>query len=452
MKLLKVLVAALLLAAMVVPAMAEDRLKLSGEMRVRAFHTDFDYDNDNDNSTDTWANQRLRIAGQIAVAEGVSVTFRTDITEGTNWGDSSSFGSAVGNPERSNGFGHARSGSQQQWDRAHLDLTKGMFHLRAGQQFVGTGGTWAVDTQDSGLALDIKTAMPINVFFIIDKDGSAAAVPNYALNPTTGAIVGSPTTGSAADNGTGNSDAYLYGASVSPKGDNYSAKIFYAGYSYSDTDTSEYLIGLSGSTTLGPVKLFAEFDHFDGEVSKTVDAMGDQLFVDASMAATDAITVGGQFFYADGDDKDKQLTRLGNGFNGWDPIFDVGTSLSNEEIGFGSPFNVAENSSANSGYNFSVASAGAVGARLYSSFKMNDALTFGASIAYLTEQEDKVVENEVVALAAGMVYKIMDNTTFQLQLQYSDGTASYTDAAGVKLVDDLDYDSFRAGTGIFVSF
>ena len=105
MKLLKVLVAALLLAAMVTPAIAEDRLSLSGEMRVRAFHVDVDEDNDNDDSTNTWANQRLRIAGKIAVAEGVSVTFRTDITEGTNWGDSSGFGSAFGNPERSNGFG-----------------------------------------------------------------------------------------------------------------------------------------------------------------------------------------------------------------------------------------------------------------------------------------------------------------------------------------------------------
>ncbi len=40
MKLLKVLVAALVMAAMVAPAFAEDRLSLSGEMRTRGFHTD----------------------------------------------------------------------------------------------------------------------------------------------------------------------------------------------------------------------------------------------------------------------------------------------------------------------------------------------------------------------------------------------------------------------------
>ena len=53
--------------------------------------------------------------------------------------------------------------------------------------------------------------------------------------------------------------------------------------------------------------------------------MGTQLFLDASMAATDTITIGGQFYYAAGDDEDVQYTILGNGFNGWDPIFDVGT-------------------------------------------------------------------------------------------------------------------------------
>ncbi len=70
-------------------------------------------DDDTDDSTKTWADQRLRIAGKIAVAEGVSITFRTDITE-KEWGQGSGdFGQA------------ARSGGNQQWDRAHIDLTKG---------------------------------------------------------------------------------------------------------------------------------------------------------------------------------------------------------------------------------------------------------------------------------------------------------------------------------------
>ncbi len=188
MKLLKVLVAALLLAAMVTPAIAEDRLSLSGEMRVRAFHVDVDDDSDDD-STTTWANQRLRIAGKIAVAEGVSVTFRTDITEGTNWGDHSGFGGGPGNPERSNGFGSGRGGSQQQWDRAHLDITKNGYHLRAGQLYFGTFGTFAIDTQDNGLVFDFNPGMKVEAFFIVDRNNDSSA--GYAY-PTTTAGGGVP--------------------------------------------------------------------------------------------------------------------------------------------------------------------------------------------------------------------------------------------------------------------
>ena len=410
MKLLKVLVAVLVMAAMAVPVIAEDRLQLSGEMRVRAFHDDTDVDGDTDNGTDTWANQRLRIAGKIAVAEGVSVTFRTDITEGSNWGDSSTYAGTTG-PIRSNGFGHARSGAQQQWDRAHMDLTKGMFHLRAGQQYIGTGGTWAIDTQDSGLSLDIKTAVPFIVFFIVDKDGGSLSAQ----------------------------DAYLYGASVSPKGDSYSAKIFGAGYSDAAVGTEVYLIGLSGSTNLGPVKLFGEFDYFTGDNSDTSvkeDAMGTQLMLDASIAATDAATVGAQFFYAIGADADEQqYVRLGNGFNGWDPIMDVGTSLSNEEIPLGNVFD------------FTGTGAGVMAGRLYASFKASDALNFGVSGAYLQTEDDDVADVDAMAFAGGVTYSLLENTSIQLQLQYTDGTVN-----GSGSDPDVDFDSFQAGTGIFVKF
>ena len=427
MKMLKVAVAVLVMAAMAAPVIAEDRLSLSGEMRTRMFHTDFD----KADHTQTWANQRLRLGGKIAVAEGVSVTFRTDITEGTNWGDSSSFGSGADNPERSNGFGHARSGSQQQWDRAHLDLTKGMFHLRAGQQYVGTGGTWAVDTQDSGLSLDIVTGAPIKAFFIIDKDGSD---DSSAVNKN-------------------ESDAYLYGATIAPKGDNFSAKFIAASYNYSITNTEVYMLGASGSTNLGPVKLFGEVDFFGGDATDTVDAFGTQLFLDASMAASDAFTVGGQVFYALGDDEDQQITHLGNRFNGWDPMFDIGTSLSNEQITGGDAFNIAANNSSKANYNYDIASAGMVAGRLYTSWKVSDALTFGASAAYMTEEDDTVVEVNAMALAGGMVYKIMENTSIQWQLQYTDGDlTAYDSTTGVKVVDDEDFDSFRAGSGIFVNF
>ena len=411
MKMLKVALAALVMVAMVTPVIAEDRLSLSGEMRVRAFHNDIDIDGV-DSDTNTYANQRLRIAGKIAVAEGVSVTFRTDITEGTNWGDSSSFGSGPDNPERSNGFGHARSGSQQQWDRAHLDITKGDFHLRAGQQYVGSGGTWAVDTQDSGLALDIAAGVPVKLFMIVDDDNG----------------------------GTNNADAFLYGAFADFKGDSFKSKLILSGYN--DGEEEEvYLVGVNGTLNLDAIKLFGEVDFFTGDSDDAagVDAFGTQLFVDASLAASDTATFGAQLFYALGDDEDKQYVRLGNGFNGWDPVYDVGTNLDNEEIKLtGFFFNV---------FDFTEQSAGVVGGRLYTALKLSDSLNLGASAAYLQEEEDAIVEKDGYALAAGLTYAILENTSIQLQLQYEDFDVE-TVATGVT----SDYDAFRAGTGIFVKF
>ena len=134
MKLIKALVVMLVVVGMILPAVAvaEDRLSLSGEMRVRGWHTDYDLDDvDDSDSTQTWADQRLRIAGKLAVAEGVSITFRTDITE-SNWGSGNANGSGRTTVETSTG-GYSDFQSQH-WDRAHIDFVKGDFHVRAGKQ------------------------------------------------------------------------------------------------------------------------------------------------------------------------------------------------------------------------------------------------------------------------------------------------------------------------------
>ena len=139
-----------------------------------------------------------------------------------------------------------------------------------------------------------------------------------------------------------------------------------------------------------------------------------------------------------GDDEDQQYVRLGNGFNGWDPIYDVGTSLSNEQISIGNPFD------------FTGESAGVVAGRLYANFKMSDALALGLSAAYLQEEEDKLVEMDGYAVAAGLTYGILENTSFQLQLQYEDFDKETFNGDLPRTIGD--YDAFRAGTGIFVKF
>jgi len=416
MKLLKVAVAALVMAAMVTPVIAEDRLSLNGEMRVRGWHVDRGFDNytnadgervqDPDN-TETWGDQRLRIGGKIAVAEGVSITFRTDITE-SNWGSGNTFGSG-------------RTGVQQ-WDRAHIDLVSGNFHVRAGQQYVAYGMTYAVDEQSNGLAMDYYFGdLPLNAFVLLDDDN-----------------------GSRND-----ADAFLYGAKIAPKFGDISTDFFVAGRDDGNFE-SVYLVGADMKADFGGVKLAAEIDFFDGDSAvDKVDAYGTQAMVDASLAASDAFTVGGQVFYALGDDEDAQYTGIGNGFGGWDPVMDIGTSLSNEQITYGSPFNVAS-VSGYEGAGLTFTSAGSVGGRLYTNFKASDDFTFGASVGYFVSEEDKIADLEVMALAGGLVYKLMENTSLQLQVQYIDGTANKTDFTAVN--GDVDFDNFSAGTGLFVKF
>ena len=420
MKLLKVMLAVLVMAAMAVPVIAEDRLSLSGEMRVRGWHVDRDHDTfiDGDDyevkssdNTETWADQRLRVGGKIAVAEGVSITFRTDITE-SNWGTTGG----------GNGFGSGRSGSNQQWDRAHIDLTKGAFHLRAGQQYKAYGKTYALDSQDNGISVDYKFGdVPVNAFFLLNDDNGSRS----------------------------QSDAFLVGAKVSPKFDNVALNVF-VGNQTDGYEESVTLIGADVTIPLDAVKIVAELDIFTGDSSsKNVDAYGTQFMLDASFAASDAVTLGGTFYYGAGDDEDAQYTNIGNGFGGWDPIAKTGTSLSNEQIKFGNPFNVAS-LKGYEGAGLTLESAGSVGGQLYGSFKASDSLKLGATAGFFQSEEDKIADIEYMALAGGLVYQVMANTTFQLQLEYTDGTINKTDYVAVN--GDIDFDSFRAGTGLYVKF
>jgi hypothetical protein len=427
MKLVKILLAAALVAAMVLPAVAEDRLKLNGEMRVRGWYQDWsDGDIDPlDGGTRTWADQRLRIGGNIAVAEGVSVTFRFDVTE-SNWGTTGG----------GNGFGSGRSGSDgsNQWDRAHLDLNKGNFHLRAGQFLQVYSMTDSLDAQDNGFSMDYKLNNgSVNAFFQVDDCNEA----------------GSPSNCKAAQN----QDTFLYGAKYSGKFDSFGLDV-YGGNWHGDEDFNVYLVGVNAMMNFGAFKISAAYDHFDGDHDSSTDAFGDQLMVDGSFAFSEKFTLGGQLFYAKGDDEDVQYTRLGNGFNGWDPIMDVGTNLSNEQIVFGSPFNLAEFGGGEAGSEFSVASLGSMGGRIYMGFKASDTLKFGASAAYLQEEDDSYVSLDGYALAAGMVWSLMPNTSFHVQAQYVDGTISAEDSALKEEFGNKDYDiqNVALGAGLYVNF
>ncbi len=391
-RVLSIMIALLAIAAIATPVMAEDRLGLAGQLRVRGWHVD-----DGGSYTETFADQRLRIGGKLSIAEGVSVTFRTDITE-SDWGS----GNVNGSGRTTVGGSDFQS---QHWDRAHLDLSKNNMHLRAGQQFIKLGNS-GVDQQSNGLAFNLKGAIPVSVFsLLVDDNGS--------------------------DN---DSDEFISGIRVGHSTDLYAANAFVGNWN-DGMEADVYVIGVTSSFNLDAVKLYGEVEYFTGDFNDAmnIDAVGLQLFLDGSLAASEAATVGAQFFYAQGtDDADEtQVHLLGSGFDGWDPLLDVGTGLSNERIALGNPYELLGSD------------AGVIGGRLYGMLKASDALNLGASVAYLEPEEDSsAVYDSKLVLAGGVKYAVMPNTSLDLQLQYVDPDP---------VVGSAD-EEFSTGVGLFVNF
>ncbi len=378
---LKSMIVLLAIVAMVTPVMAEDMLSLGGQMRVRGWYVDNDAADD---STSTYADQRLRIGGKFSIADGVSVTFRTDITE-SDWGTGDINGSG-------------RLGVQQ-WDRAHLDLAFDGFSVRAGQQYLAFGQS-GFDTQSNGLTINTKGAVPVTVFVMLPVDNGS------------------------------NADGFYYGANLGFGADSFKGNAFVASENaVNDPAASVYVAGANGTFNMDAFKLFAELDYFTGDATDTDDAFGTQLFVDASMAASETLTVGGQLFFALGDDEDTQYVIIGDDFGVWDPLFAHGTGLDNEQIGEGRPFGFfGENS-------------GVIAARVYVDAKVSDAVSVGGSISYLEPEEDAIVTaDSAMTLAAGMKYAVMANTSLGALVEYID-------------IDDVDTDAYiRGGVGLFVNF
>ncbi len=393
---LKIMIVLLTIAAVAAPVMAEDRLGLSGQMRVRGWYID----NDSDNTT-SYMDQRLRIGGKFSIADGVSVTFRTDVTERA-WGNGGSE------------YGSGRMPQDgQQWDRAHLDLDLGNVHVRAGQQYVGYGLAQTVNSQDAGIKVDVKGPVALSAFWLLDDRDVNGFAGDDSID----------------------SDSYLFGANVGHKNDNYAGNIFVAGQTKAlSVDEEVYLIGADLVYNLEVVKLMAELNFFTGDATDMVDAIGTQFFLDAALSASEMMTVGGQLYYAIAADTDEvQYTFLGNDFNGYDPLFDLGTSLSNEEIDLQRPFD------------FTGDFAGAMGARVYVNVKASDAVDFGASIAYLEPEDDEMTDvNSATFIAVAMKYAVMSNTSLQAQLQYTDADVD----AGSTRSDSIT----QGGVGLFVNF
>jgi hypothetical protein len=345
------------IAAIAAPAIAADNLSLSGSMRIRGAYLDNGGD-----YTNTGIDHRLRVGGKFTATDAISLTFRSDFSEGS-WG-------------ADNGYG--RFGSITQWDRAHLDIDTDSYHFRAGTQYWGLGTMYAFDHQGTGMTLTVKGAAPITmVYSLVDNNETSTFnddTDDFAVAVTTSV------------------------AGVSP----YVALL-------KASDTEIYLIGASYAADYDGIKVGAELDFFTGDADATTDAVGTQAMVDVSMAASEAATVGGRIFYALGADSDEaQISYLGNGFGGYDPL-NYGP-YENENLQ-----NITRPADA-------FGDAGVMALQVYSNFKASDAVGITASVAYAQPEDDDVSTggDDALFLNVGMTYALMQNAKIKSQVQYVD--------------------------------
>jgi hypothetical protein len=448
MKLLKVLVAALLLAAMVVPAIAEDRMKLSGEMRVRGYLYDTDYsDVDGTDEKGGWNDSRLRVGGDIAVAEGVSVHFRFDAVEsGENSSDATAFGF---NPQSAVATQYSQRRGDIQFDKAYLQVVKNGFTLMAGQLYFGGMGYTGKMTDVVGPGF-IGKYDGLTVNFVKRRDKNTG---NNSFAKTSSVY--------------GNGDATLLSAKYDFKGEGFSVTPMLA-YNYDQRDDFDYNVfgaGLAGSTTIGPVAIKGEFNYFKGsDISSDLpgtwvtsqygitdsdyaidffqeDGKGAQLYLDGSMNATDTVKVGVMGFYADGQTSKYQITNMNQDGNVQYAFADYhpesygtwSTDFVDEFVDIYDPMGV---------------SAGVIAGQLYADIKATEEIGLQFAGMYFTNQEDKYIDYDGYTLNAGITYALAANTVLSLHANYVKYNVDEIFDTNV----DVKTDTFQSIAGIQVKF
>lgn len=403
-RILKVMVVLLAITALVAPSVfAEDRLSLNGQLRIRGWYKDNNKDfNDNAGTTDSYIDQRLRLGGTLAVAEGVAVKFRYDLWDST-WGDNTIFTGTTTKNTNSNGLNDADN-------QAYIVITKDMFTLTAGDTSHALGNAIAIDTIGTGAILDINAG--------------AATVQLTGFKMDEG------------NKGT-DDDTDLYTLALMHKTDMYDGTVF-AAYARDgarapgNDDAAEiYLYGAQATFNLDAAKLNVEINAFDGDDGLAVgatDLKGLQAYVDASMAVSETATAGAILTYAKGYNgaNEAQVTDLTDD-----------ASFLPETYGFmqimysiypGSTFDPSGNGM------------GVMGLQGYARLKLSDALSVTGSVAYATTDEDYTAAykaansdcwEDFVTYVGSLRYAVAANTNLDAVLSYTT-----VDAADADTPDD----------------
>ncbi len=379
-RLVKVVIALLAIAAIATPVMAEDRLSLAGQMRVRGFF--LNSDNGTTDQSSAWNDQRLRLQGKIAVAEGVSVVFRTDATEAV-------WGSSAANVQNTNRM------SALHFDKAYLQLVKNGYTLLAGQQYYKLGLTGMLaDTIGAGFT--IKKG-PVTLVHLkvsdLDTQTSDASVTGAQFN-------------------FGNDDFSGSGTAVYNQG--------------TGSDVDLVALGVVLKASFGAVAVKGEVDFLSGENAAGNDEKGLQLYVDVSSAISDTVTVGGLILWAQSQDgTDDQVTRSGGVFADWRPL-----AYGYESVEFSVELDPFELGGAGTNSGIRAISG-------YADVKVSDDLGLKFAAAYAQSDDDDVLDIDGFTLNASLKYAVMANTSLTAHAQYQGIETAGVDTDTVQIISGL---------------
>jgi len=262
-------------------AIAEDRLALNGQMRVRGFNkANYDFDTESDNDDKWYFDQRFRLGAVITPADGVKGVLRADFASQT-WGMTAA--DAGGNV----------AGATPTVDHAYMDITKGMINLKAGLQPLALGNAVAVDYRETAFNLTLLTPVTVTLVWVKADEGGATTD----------------------DEDLGTEDMDHYALNLGYHTDAFTVNGFYAMVKDGNDDRGlePWVFGVQGLFNVGPVAINAELNKYGGSYELAdIDFVGLQAWVNASMKLSDALKVGVFLVYSDSEDEadEEKLTYL----------------------------------------------------------------------------------------------------------------------------------------------
>lgn len=376
MKKLTVIFTALLAVTLTAPVFAADNLNLSGSFRVRGWDvSDGGYVEDNDAS---YIDQRMRVQARIKASDNAYVVIRSDIGDG-KWGTSPGFSpGGISRP--------GNDSSRIDFDRLYGVYENGMFQVTIGQQFLALGIAEVLDANMP--AINVRLNFDgFSSFFIwgkIDENGSTKDDDTFE-------------------------DSNIYVANVSFGAGGFDTSVYGAMIDDEAADTDAWVVGLHSTGTLGMVNLIAELDFLGGDYDDDTDYEGLQFYLSADVNLSEATKLGGEFFWAEGQDEDVQLTDLVD----WESftVADTNAPFANDIIV----------TIGHSVFDFTDESAGVIGGSLFGSYKVTNALTLGAKFAYLTpEDEDLTDIDSLASYTLWAAYSLGSNTAIAFGYNIAD--------------------------------